>query len=72
MNGDDQRAAEANARLARDDVEWAASPSGGIYLRYKDSAMARNTVEMGRRRESERQTWLRNYNTRQTRLDKAA
>jgi len=30
---DEQAAALANQRLSRDDVEWAASKSGGIYLR---------------------------------------
>lgn len=33
MTFDEQRAAEANSRLQRTDVEWAASKTGGIYLR---------------------------------------
>ncbi|NBW44254.1 MAG: hypothetical protein EBR45_01600 [Betaproteobacteria bacterium] len=33
MTFDQHRAAEANARLQRTDVEWTASKTGGIYLR---------------------------------------
>jgi hypothetical protein len=33
MTFDEQRAAEANRRLQRKDIEWAASKTGGIYLR---------------------------------------
>lgn len=33
MTFDEQCAAQANSRLQRTDVEWAASKTGGIYLR---------------------------------------
>ena len=71
MTFDDQLAAQANARCARDDIEWAVSPAGGIYLRHRDSAMTQNTRDIERRREAERQIWLRNYHA-DNRQDDAA
>lgn len=37
MTFDEQRAAEANRRLQRTDVEWAASKTGGIYIRLRQT-----------------------------------
>lgn len=38
MTRDEQAAAWANQRLTRKDVEWAASKTGGIYLRQRTDA----------------------------------
>lgn len=38
INPDERLAAEANARLQRTDIEWAASKTGGIYLRDRTNA----------------------------------
>jgi len=38
MTFDEHRAAEANARCQRADVEWAASKTGGIYLRPRQAS----------------------------------
>jgi flavorubredoxin len=38
MTHDEQLAARANERLSRKDIEWAASKSGGIYLRPRQAS----------------------------------
>lgn len=40
MTNDEQAAAWANERLTRKDIEWAASKTGGIYLRERTNAAA--------------------------------
>lgn len=55
----DQRLAdEANRNCTRPDLEWAASPQGGIYLRDRQAATEQRTRDLARTRESERQKWL--------------
>lgn len=59
MNSIEMQAAARNARLQRDDIEWAVG-SHGLYLRDKPAFTRWNTEAIERRHESDRHHHLSN------------
>jgi len=57
--------AERNARISRDDIEWAVSSTGDLYLRDKPEWVARRTAEIAQQQDKERRIWMANYRKRQ-------
>lgn len=61
----DRLCAQRNAACTRDDVEWAVSSTGDLYLRDRPEWVARRTAEIAQQQDKERRIWMANYRKRQ-------
>ena len=59
-----EEAAARNARISRDDIEWAVNAQGQIFLQYRADWTRQHTIELARKAEHDRQQWKRNNGER--------